>query len=130
MGQILRLIHFACHPIRIAGTMARYVETCRATPCQLPSQLRASCESPAAQIAGWSLLQCRASWTDDTRRNDEKGAHIQHGKLLMLILLSAALFGFGLLLFGLGLAVWLLGVAVQIALLLLQLVLWLIWAGI
>ena len=48
----------------------------------------------------------------------------------MLILLSAALFGFGLLLFGLGLAVWLLGVAVQIALLLLQLVLWLIWAGI
>ena len=44
----------------------------------------------------------------------------------MLILLSAALFGFGLLLCGLGLAVWLIGLAIRIAI---WLVLLIVWAG-
>jgi hypothetical protein len=48
----------------------------------------------------------------------------------MLILLSAALFGFGLLLFGLGLAAWLIGLAIQIAIWVFQLVLLIVWAGI
>jgi hypothetical protein len=47
----------------------------------------------------------------------------------MLILLSAALFGFGLLLFGLGLAAWLIGLAIQIAIWVFQLVLLIVWAG-
>ena len=47
----------------------------------------------------------------------------------MLILLSAALFGFGLLLFGLGLAAWLIGLAIQIAIWVFQLVLLSVWAG-
>ena len=48
----------------------------------------------------------------------------------MLILLSAGLFGFGLLLFGLRLAVWLIGLAIQIAIWVFQLVLLIVWAGI
>jgi hypothetical protein len=48
----------------------------------------------------------------------------------MLILLSAALFGFGLLLFGLGLTVWLIGLAIRIVIWVFQLVLLIVWAGI
>jgi hypothetical protein len=48
---------------------------------------------------------------------------------MMLILLSAALFGFGLLLFGLGVAVWLVGLALRIIIRLFRLTLLIIWAG-
>jgi hypothetical protein len=48
----------------------------------------------------------------------------------MLILLGAALFGFGLLLFSLGVAIWLLGLALCFAIRLFQLTLLLMWAGV
>jgi hypothetical protein len=48
----------------------------------------------------------------------------------MLILLGAALFGFGLLLFSLGVAVWLIGLALRIAIRLFQLVLLIVWASV
>jgi hypothetical protein len=48
----------------------------------------------------------------------------------MLILLSAALVGFGLLLFSLGVTVWLIGLALRIAIRLFQLGLLIVWAGI
>ena len=47
-----------------------------------------------------------------------------------MILLSAAVFGFGLLLFSVGLAVWLLGLAIRIAIGLFQLALLIVWTGI
>jgi hypothetical protein len=46
----------------------------------------------------------------------------------MLILFSAALFGFGVLLFSLGVAVWLIGLALRLCLWLFQLVLLIVWA--
>jgi hypothetical protein len=46
----------------------------------------------------------------------------------MLILLSIALFCFGLILFSLGVAVWLIGLAMRLCLRLFQLVLLIVWA--
>src|SRR5262245_27871522 len=62
-------------------------------------------------------------WHRCCRRRKPFRSLVQHSVSVMLLLLSALLFGFGLLLLSVGLAVWLIGLALQVVLGLLQLVL-------
>jgi hypothetical protein len=66
LSHLGRAVHFDLSPdSRGVYNETRYDQACRIATCQLFSQPRASGESAAAQVAGWSLLQCSLSSTPE-----------------------------------------------------------------